>query len=258
MPSVTDKPTGYVLAVDTSSDILGVGLLPRYAVAADGASAGVSHLQSAVELDTESDAIAAIDVDAGLHHVERVMPLVEDILGIAGVEIGELLGLVAAKGPGSFTGLRIGVSLLKGFSAVNDAPLVLVPTLEAFAAPYRQVSGLVCAALDARKQRFYVQFFREGHYLTPALDLTPGEVGERAASLMRRGDTLVLAGPDAAKLHREAGLADGYLPEIRRRSAVRGLLVEGNRRLMDGERLPDDGGPLYLRGSEAVFPPKRR
>ena len=259
MPKAKEKPAGYILAVDTSSDILGVGLLPRYTATA--ATPGDSNPGGEAEMDTENEAIATIEVDAGLHHVEQVMPVVQDLLGIAGVETGELLGLVAAKGPGSFTGLRIGVSLLKGMSAVNDAPLILVPTLEAYAAPYRRVSGLVCAALDARKHRFYVQFFRDGSYLTPALDLTPREAAERGASLMEPGDSLILAGPDAEKL--QSGLQNGSdlpnsrLPEIRRRSAVRGLLLEGNRRLLAGERVPDDGGPLYLRGSEAVFPTKR-
>jgi tRNA threonylcarbamoyladenosine biosynthesis protein TsaB len=244
---------GYLLAVDTSSDILGVGLLPRELPGEPGSpDTEVTH-----EGHTESDAVSTIEVDAGLHHVERVMPVVEDLMAIAGVSTTELLGLVAAKGPGSFTGLRIGVSLLKGVSAVGGAPLVLVPTLEAHAAPYREEQGLVCAALDARKQRFYVQFFRNGEYLTPALDLTPGQIAERAASLLLEGERLILAGPDAEKLQGAQQIPAAYLPAVRRRSAVRGLLVEGNRRLLAGERLPDDGGPLYLRGSEAVFPGRR-
>ena len=234
---------GYLLAVDTSSEILGVGLLPRY--------------EERAVIDTESDRIAAIEVDAGLHHVERVMPVVEELLEIRKVSSQEILGLLAAKGPGSFTGLRIGVSLLKGLTAVNGAPIVLVPTLEAFAEPFAGEEGLVLSALDARKGRFYVQFYRRGEYLTPSLDLGPRETEKRAASLLEPGEQLILAGPDGEKLRDQMTLPS-RLPALRRRSAVRGLLVAGDRRLRAGERLGDEGGPLYLRGSEAVFPGKKK
>lgn len=234
-------PRGYLLGVDSSSEILGVGLLPHCA----------DKEQSVT--DTESEAISTIEVDAGLHHVERVMPLVEELLEIKKVDASELLGLVAAKGPGSFTGLRIGVSLLKGFSAATGAPLVLVPTLEAFAKPFDRQEGLLLSALDARKGRFYLQFYREGEYLTPALDLNPQKIEERATSLLRPGEALTLAGPDAPKLAERLGCAC-VLPALRRRSAIRGLLLAGDQRLRSGEELSEAGGPLYLRGSEAVFP----
>ncbi|MFP4301592.1 MAG: tRNA (adenosine(37)-N6)-threonylcarbamoyltransferase complex dimerization subunit type 1 TsaB [Spirochaetaceae bacterium] len=241
------EPTaaGYLMAVDTSSELLGVGLLPRY-------SEGDKPIT-----DTESDKIATIEVDAGLHHVERVMPAVEELLTVHEVNVTDLLGLLAARGPGSFTGLRIGVSLLKGISAVTGAPILLVPTLEAFAEPFAREEGLLLSALDARKGRFYVQFYRRGTYLTPALDLTVPETAERASSLLEPGEPIILVGPDSGKLREQIGLSC-TLPALRRRSAVRGLLIAGDRRLRAGERLPDEGGPLYLRGSEAVFPRRRR
>lgn len=236
--------TSYLLAVDTSSELLGVGLLPL-------------HPDTPSQVDAESREILSIEVDAGLRHVERVMPLVEELLAIAEVAVKELSGLVAPKGPGSFTGLRIGVSLLKGLSAATDTPITLVPTLEAFAAPFVSDPGLVCSVLDARKGRFYTQFFRAGEYLTPALDLTPQEIEARGAGLLKEGESLTLAGPDGDKL---AALMEmeAILPPLRRRSAVRGLLARGRVQLADRHHLSDDGGPLYLRGSEAVFPSRKR
>jgi tRNA threonylcarbamoyladenosine biosynthesis protein TsaB len=239
------KISAYLLGVDTSSDVLGIGLLPHCA----------ENNQRIA--DTESESISVIEVDAGLHHVERVMPMVEELLAIKEVRTSQLFGLVAARGPGSFTGLRIGVSLLKGFSAVTGAPLVLVPTLEAFAKPFDREEGLVLSALDARKGRFYVQFYRNGDYLTPALDLSPDETEKRAYSLLEPREKLILAGPNSPELRDRLELPCA-LPALRRRSAVRGLLVAGEARIRAGERLPDDGGPLYLRGSEAVFPGRKK
>lgn len=245
MSKQKESISAYLLGVDTSSDILGIGLLPH--------CAENDHSIA----DTESESISVIEVDAGLHHVERVMPMVEELLAMKKVSPPELLGLVAAKGPGSFTGLRIGVSLLKGFSAVTGAPLVLVPTLEAFAKPFDRAEGLVLSALDARKGRFYVQFYRNGDYLTPALDLSPEETEERAYSLLKPRERLIVAGPNGSELRDRLELPCA-LPALRRRSAVRGLLIAGEHRLRAGERLPDGGGPLYLRGSEAVFPSRKR
>lgn len=247
-------PHGYVLGVDTSSDILGVGLLPRYAKTPTESS--VTFVRR-----SESSEIATMEIDAGLHHVEQLVPTVEALLRRREVSTAELVGLVAAKGPGSFTGLRIGVSLLKGMSGVSGTPLALVPTLEAHALPYSGASELVCSALDARKDRFYVQFFRNGEYLTPALDLTPREAADRGISLLSRQEKVLLVGPDAGKLFdafQEVGTdLQPELPGVYRRSAIRGLLIAGDYRLHRGDELPDDGGPLYLRGSEAVFPIKR-
>ena len=247
------KPAGQLLAVDTSSDILGVGVLPE--------------LDPPI-IDPESPEIMTMELDLGLHHVEEVATTVNHLLEIVGLSPDDLTGLIAAKGPGSFTGLRIGASILKGISAVTDAPITLVPTLEAHALPYRNSPGLVCALVDARKSRFYVQFFRGGEYLTPALDLPADKILERAATLRRPEEQLLLIGPDASKLgeptsgsrlDQSVGSEIGpvTVTPIRRRSAVRGLLMAGAAQLEHGEVLPDKGGPLYLRGSEAVFPRKR-
>ncbi|MFW6216009.1 MAG: hypothetical protein ACOC45_08675, partial [Alkalispirochaetaceae bacterium] len=114
--------------------------------------------------------------------------------------------------------------------------------------------ALVLSLLDARQARFYVQFFRNGDYLTPALDLSPAAVAERAATLRAPGERLLLAGPDAGRLE---GIEGASPAPLRRRSAVRGLLVRGEAALLRGQTVAEDVGPLYLRGSEAVFPRRK-
>ncbi|MFP4330089.1 MAG: tRNA (adenosine(37)-N6)-threonylcarbamoyltransferase complex dimerization subunit type 1 TsaB [Spirochaetaceae bacterium] len=236
---------GYLLAVDTSSALLGVGLMPHY----QGDRAG--------HIDTESEQIRSLEIDAGLGHVERLAPAVEELLELTGVSPGELLALVAPRGPGSFTGLRIAVSLIKGMAAATGAPIILVPTLEAYAEPLRGEQALVLSLLDARQARFYVQFFRNGDYLTPALDLSPAAIAGRAATLRAPGERILLAGPDAGKLEGIEGIEGASPAPLRRRSAVRGLLVRGEAALTRGQTVAEDGGPLYLRGSEAVLPRRK-
>lgn len=94
-------------------------------------------------------------------HSERLTPLVEDILDHAGVAARQpsaLDAVAVSMGPGSYTGLRIGVSTAKGWALAADAALIGVPTLEAYAAQLRPVAAsgdVVCALLDARRDEVY-------------------------------------------------------------------------------------------------------
>jgi len=90
---------------------------------------------------------------ASRSHVASLPALVERVLARASLAIGDVEGLAISIGPGSFTGLRIGLGLAKGIAFAGGLPLAAVPTLEALA----EVAGArpgqtVCAALDARKQ----------------------------------------------------------------------------------------------------------
>lgn len=96
-------------------------------------------------------------------HSERVTPLIEDVLAHADRSSDELDAIAVSMGPGSYTGLRIGVSTAKGWSLAADAPLVGVPTLEAFAAQLSPVAtrgDVVCPLLDARRDEVYAGAYR--------------------------------------------------------------------------------------------------
>lgn len=96
-------------------------------------------------------------------HSERLTPLVEDTLRHADVEPEALEAVAVSMGPGSYTGLRIGVSTAKGWALATDAALVGVPTLEAYAAqlgPVATTGDVVCALLDARRDEVYAGAYR--------------------------------------------------------------------------------------------------
>jgi tRNA threonylcarbamoyladenosine biosynthesis protein TsaB len=132
-------------------------------------------------------------------HSERLTPLVEDTLGHAGVSSDELDAVAVSMGPGSYTGLRIGVSTAKGWALAADAALVGVPTLAAYAAQLAPVAApgdVVCALLDARRDEVYAGASRvmeegiEEHAPTKALpvEALPNWVGEVAGRLWLVGD----------------------------------------------------------------------
>lgn len=94
----------------------------------------------------------------GLTHSATLMPMVESMLKTAGLTLREMEVIAVAAGPGSFTGLRIGVSAAKGLAWPEDKPCANVSTLEAMAWQLSGMEGIVCAAMDAAVSRSITLF----------------------------------------------------------------------------------------------------
>ena len=96
----------------------------------------------------------------GNTHSQSLLPMVESLLGLFGTGIDEIDLFAASAGPGSFTGVRIGVSILKGLASAKKTPCIGLSTLEALAEnlPYRD--GILCPVMDARRNQVYNALFR--------------------------------------------------------------------------------------------------
>ena len=100
-------------------------------------------------------------------HAEIILPLVASVFAKARASLSDLDGIAVSIGPGSFTGLRIGLSTVKGLAYGGQLPVAGVSTLLAIAARVCAFDGLICSMLDARKNEAYASFFRPmGGYLT--------------------------------------------------------------------------------------------
>jgi tRNA threonylcarbamoyladenosine biosynthesis protein TsaB len=103
---------------------------------------------------------------AAENHAARLMPALDGLLGGTSLTIQQVRGIALGLGPGSFTGLRIAVSTVKGLALALKVPVVGVPTLDALAYNLPFSSQTVCPVLDARKKEVYAAIFRgngEGH-----------------------------------------------------------------------------------------------
>jgi len=98
----------------------------------------------------------------GLTHSRTLMPMVESMLKNAELTIRDIDGFAVSHGPGSFTGLRIGISAVKGLAWTCGKPCCGVSTLEAMAQPLRHMKGTVICAMDARRQQVYNAIFAVG------------------------------------------------------------------------------------------------
>jgi tRNA threonylcarbamoyladenosine biosynthesis protein TsaB len=215
----------------------------------------------AVETSTLAGGVALLDgdrvrgeyvLDVSATHSERLLPAIDRLMADAGWGPGDLEGLAVAIGPGSFTGLRIGLSAVKGLALALGIPVVGVPTLDALAAALPFAAWPVCPVLDARKGEVYACRYRwegtgwrrEWEYLA----LPPEALAARLDE-----PTIVLG--DGAALVRSPHAHPA--PPHRRLPSPAAVAVLGRARLLAGERVaPADLLPIYLRPSEAEL--KRR
>ena len=116
------------------------------------------------------------DNSAQYSHAERLHTYIQEALTMASIDKSELDAIAVSKGPGSYTGLRIGVSAAKGLCYALDKPLISIPTLESLSNQLTELKGCRVAMLDARRMEVYSAVFSsEGDEVreTKAEILTP-------------------------------------------------------------------------------------
>lgn len=224
------------LAIDSATEILSVAVRCRR-----GAS---------------NDVLVAVR-DAGLRHTARLMGLVDALLREAGIAATDLDLVSCTRGPGSFTGLRIGMATAKGLAWAiagargSDAPpIVSIPTLDAMAAGVASQAALVVPVIDGKKGRFYGAGFLAGRRLTADLDLAPGELlaAVRADSAPAE---VIVTGPHAQRFAEACGEAGLVVDPAARGGWAAPLLRLAEARLEATGYDEVDRGPEYVRGSDA-------
>ncbi len=135
-----------------------------------------SSLTASVAVVTDNVLTAEFTVNYKKTHSQTLLPMLEQMMNVLGMDLGELDAIAAAAGPGSFTGLRIGAATAKGLGLALGKPLVEVPTLEALACNLWGSADLVCPIMDARRSQVYTGVYRvtgrsalaEAEYKVPA------------------------------------------------------------------------------------------
>jgi tRNA threonylcarbamoyladenosine biosynthesis protein TsaB len=212
--------------------------------------------QGGVAIVGEDRLVCECILNVEVTHSERLLPAVHRALSDARIPLEALGGIAVSTGPGSFTGLRIGLSTVKGLAYATGLPVVGVPTLEAMAWSLPAARWQVCTVLDARKQEVYAALFRHEQAglvrVTEDAALTP----EALCRLIRK-PTLFLGDGVAAygAFFREQLGERMLLPPLAGCGARPACVAElGRRRLLRGERdALDSLVPRYLRPSEAEF-----
>jgi tRNA threonylcarbamoyladenosine biosynthesis protein TsaB len=120
---------------------------------------------ASVAVVSEEKLLGEITLNIGLTHSEQLLPLIDELLRQTKLKSADLGGIAIAGGPGSFTGLRIGMATAKGLAQGLAVPIVSIPTLLALAYLETGRPGLVCPLLNARRDEVYTALFRLGSKL---------------------------------------------------------------------------------------------
>ena len=219
-----------ILALETSSDVL--------------------HLA----LQTDTDFISTTRT-IGRHFSEELVIRMQEICAELSLKLKDLSLIVCTNGPGSFTGLRVGMASAKGVALAANIPLISLSTMQIYAHPLQYATLPVLCVMDAKKQRYYGAFFQDGRRITPDRDATIAELCDDVVTFRE----VLVTGPDAATV------AQQIRDEVTKRGKMAKIHVDsltyrsyGESMIQLGKNLletqgPDDigSGPTYIRKSDA-------
>ena len=200
--------------------------------------------------------LALYNVDNGLTQSELLLPMIENLLASLKLQYSDIDIFATSPGPGSFTGVRIGVALLKGIAFGREAACVGVSTLEALAENAKGLSGLIVPVMDARRNEFYNAIFRfdggELKRLTPDRAISADEL---ARELIALGEEIHLTGDGydvAVKLLTERGVTLSETPVLLRNENAYSIATLALKKYKSGEITSDSEiMPTYLRLPQA-------
>ncbi len=190
-------------------------------------------------------------------HSQTLLPMIEEMAKMIGLDLNTIDAIAISGGPGSFTGLRIGSATAKGLGLALGIPLIHIPTLDAMAYNLYGMIGLICPIMDARRNQVYTGIYSfEKKAFTTHLGQCAVSIEELAAELNRLGREVIFAG-DGIPVHREylsaylkigANFAPVHLNRQRAASvaALAKIYYEQGKFISADEHVPD-----YIRVSQA-------
>ena len=211
---------------------------------------------SSVAVATEERVLAELTAETRFTHSETLVANIEEVLRLADVKREDLSAVAASLGPGSFTGLRIGLAAAKAIAYALSIPLVGVPTLEVLAAAFPSPGAVIAPMIDAQKGNGYFALYQWTETgLECEKEVSVASPQEIAAVIAEAKGPVTLAGDFARKLMQKGV----ELPENAMLAPIthimpRAALVAARAvvRLKNGEgKSPMELEPIYVRRSEA-------
>lgn len=194
--------------------------------------------------------------NSGQTHSRTLMQMAEDLLKNCDLSVVDVDAVTCAAGPGSFTGVRIGLAAAKGFAWGREVPLVGVSTLEAMARTVAYADGIYCAAMDARRSQVYTAMFEySSGVLTRVTQDDALSLDELKNQLESVEKHKFLVGDGASLCYNTFGAEMSnltLLPEHLRMQRASGTALLAWEKLQAGDILPPQNVvPNYLRLSQA-------
>ena len=200
--------------------------------------------------------LALYNIDNGLTQSELLLPMAENMLKCLGLSFADVELLACAVGPGSFTGVRIGVALVKGIAFGRNIPCVAVSTLDELAENLAGLNGIIVPCMDARRQQVYTATYRgNGGGLEKLTEDRAIAISELAEELKGYNEPIYLSGDGYTVAKRgleAAGVKVESTPELLITENAYSVAKIAVRKYENGEYTTDlEIAPTYLRMPQA-------
>ena len=212
---------------------------------------------ASVAVTDDEKLLALYTIDNGLTQSELLLPMAENILKSLKLTFDDVKLLTTAVGPGSFTGVRIGVSLIKGIAFGRDIPCVAVSTLEELCENIASLDGILVPCMDARRGQVYTATFdsngETATRLTPDRAISISELAEELKAYPDRNIYITGDGYEVAKKGLEdAGVKTANTPQLLIAENAYSCAMVALKKYRAGEYTSDLSiSPTYLRLPQA-------
>ena len=154
-----------------------------------------SSMAASVAVIEDNKLICEYTINTKKTHSQKLMPMIENMLGLSDLNVRVIDAIAVCEGPGSFTGLRIGMATAKAIAHVNDIPVIGVNSLEALAANMNLCDKKICSILDAQRNQVYTGRYQyEGTKLVEIKEIGIQQIDELLEELAQSGEQWILVG----------------------------------------------------------------
>jgi tRNA threonylcarbamoyladenosine biosynthesis protein TsaB len=207
----------------------------------------------------DNQILASLVLNVKKTHSERLLKNIDYLLGECGLQIMDMDGVAVSVGPGSFTGIRIGMACAKGLAYSTGKPLVGVSLLEALALRNAERGILVCPVLDARRNEIFGAAYKRDEDTRKMVEILPGRAEPLEKFLENIKESALFCGDGVLKFKAaiEKTLAEKavFAPANRNLPSAVEIAMLGMERISRGETDDISGlSPLYLRAHDARLP----
>ena len=153
-----------------------------------------SSMAASVAVIEDNKLICEYTINTKKTHSQKLMPMIENMLSLSDLNVREIDAIAVCEGPGSFTGLRIGMATAKAIAHVNDIPVIGVNSLEVLAANMNLCDKKICSILDAQRNQVYTgRYHYEGTKLVEIKEIANIEIPAASNNVTKAGSLCSVA-----------------------------------------------------------------
>ena len=215
-----------------------------------------SSLVASVAIVEDGVTLAEYTANFKMTHSQTLLPMIDSMVGLFGIDLATIDAIAVSGGPGSFTGLRIGSATAKGLGLALNKPLIHVPTVDGTAYNLYGAKGLICPIMDARRNQVYTGIYRFEQEFEVVMEQDAMDIAELIEKLNSMGERVIFLGDGVpvheSKIRELMTVPFDFAPAHMNRQRAASVATLGAVYFAEGKiQTAEEHGPDYLRKSQA-------